>query len=127
MEFRSERGRIFLSAVQTFGVVVDERGGGWKVSTQKYIYRVDTVEPGGGDALFEWHWHPPMRFDPHVHVRADHAELGDIHAFHLPTARVSFESVVRFLIQDLGVAARAGWVDQLAETEEAFRQFRTWH
>jgi hypothetical protein len=46
---------------------------------------------------------------------------------HIPTGRVSFEQVVRFLVDDLEVVPqRHDWRDVIAESEERFRAFRTW-
>jgi hypothetical protein len=46
---------------------------------------------------------------------------------HIPTSRVSFEEIVRFLIEELRVIpTRDDWEDVIGETETRFREFRTW-
>jgi hypothetical protein len=47
---------------------------------------------------------PPQRPGPTVHIR------GEFSRIHIPTARISFESVVRVLIEDVGARpARPDW------------------
>lgn len=47
---------------------------------------------------------------------------------HLPSGRISLESVVLVLIRDFGVRpARDDWEHCLAEDEGVFKLYRTWH
>lgn len=127
ISLRGEAGPAFLSAGQHFRTIQDERfEGEWKVRTEGYAYRVALSEETG-PFLFAWHWHPNTRPDPHLHVGADHPEVTELPRLHVPTGRVSFEEVVRFLVTDLRVVpARRDWQETLAETESRFRAFRTW-
>lgn len=60
-------------------------------------------------------------------MHGDWSGLEHLKKLHLPTARVSFESVVRFAIEELGASpARQGWQDDLDDAERRFRAFRTW-
>jgi hypothetical protein len=64
--------------------------------------------------VFAWHWHPtrtPQKPYPHLHVRSEHRLLGlALKNLHMPTGRVSFEEVVRFLIDELRVVpTRTDW------------------
>lgn len=101
----------------------------WKVQTDAYRYRL--VVDASESLLF--HWHPEGRssFDrPHLHVGnrelAKHALLSG--KAHVPTARVSLEEVVNFLIQDLGVPpATKDWESRLLSSAEIFRRYRSWH
>lgn len=88
-------------------------------------------QEGPGRELFRWDWHPlttPRRTQPHLHVRAEQPILSTpIERWHIPTGRVAFEEVVRFLILELVTEYnRDDWVEILAESEERFKAFRTW-
>jgi len=125
--------RLLFEASQLFTIVPDTRfPGEYKASTLAYIYsiRLPDLEDG---AIVSWHWHPlttPGRPAPHVHVGVDHPQLvATLPKLHIPSGRVSFEEVVRFLIDDLDVAPERPekWKKILEESEERFRAFRTWH
>jgi hypothetical protein len=119
-----------------FTIVDDTRYPGEnKASTLAYIYSIQLDEQPVDQAdpeVIAWHWHPrttPDRPTPHVHVRVDHDQLqGTLSKMHLPTGRVSFEEVIRFLIDDLDVIpARPGdWEALVRDSEDRFRAFRTW-
>jgi hypothetical protein len=115
-------GGIQLVLSHRFRTAADETGE-WHVSTIGYEYRLtrDT-----GQELIAWHWHPaPLPGPDFPHLHAAGTALG--HA-HLPTGRVSMESVLRLLIDDLGVPARrADYADVLATAERAFIEHRRWH
>jgi hypothetical protein len=105
--------------------VPGERGP-WKVSTLAYRYRIDSA---AGDELALWHWHPKDRQDrphryPYPHL---HAQAGQLTGLHLPTGRVSVESVLRLLLNEFDVQPRRDdWADVLAASEAAFERWRTW-
>lgn len=124
---RIEREELFFRAVQRFTIVPDEREeGSLKVRTQEYVYWLHREEHGTY-GLLNWHWHPPERERPHIHVSASLDGLGDIEDLHLPTGRVSFEEIVRFLIEEVEVEAiRDDWRETLDEVEQRFRTYRTW-
>lgn len=124
---RRDDAPLFLSAGQHFRTIPDERfEGEWKVRTEGYAYRLALSEETGA-FLLAWHWHPNTRPDPHLHVGADHPVVTELPRLHVPTGRVSFEEVGRFLITELGVVPmRRDWEETLAETESRFRAFRTW-
>ncbi len=114
-------GGLHLRLRQQFRLV-QEGQSSWHVSTAAYSYRLDD---GAGGELAAWHWHPTSRVDyPHVHVAA--GPIGG--RVHLPTGRVSIESVLRLLLTDLGVPERrADFLDVLAEAEGPFIKHRRWH
>jgi hypothetical protein len=129
------RSRLFLAANQLFTIVPDERfEGEWKARTLAYVYSVQLDPKVSGDGepeVIAWHWHPPStpdRPEPHVHVRVDHPQLDvTLSKLHIPTARVSFEEVIRFLIADLHVdAVRGDWKEVVGESETRFKAWRTW-
>jgi hypothetical protein len=94
------------------------------VSTVGYEYRLTR---GQGGELAAWHWHPaplPGPDFPHLHIAG---ETLNRHA-HLPTGRVRFESVLRLLIDDLGVPSRrTDYAEVLYTAERLFIQHRRWH
>jgi hypothetical protein len=120
---------LLLDPSQRFEVIKDGRfRGEYKVRTLAYVYKLEVADAG---ELISWHWHPlttPDRPNPHVHITADNPGLGrGLGELHVPTGRVSFEEVARFLIRDLDVQpARDDHLEILAEAEERFRTFRTW-
>ena len=85
----------------------------------------DIRMPGERD-LFQFHWHPatpPIR-QPHLHMR--HAP-GASRRFHIPTSRISIESVIRFAILELGARPiRQDWQAILDRNEQAFAERLTW-
>jgi hypothetical protein len=123
-----------LTATQRFEVIPDYRfDGEWKVSTKAYVYVVSiaTRRAPVPVEVFAWHWHPermPRKAYPHLHVRSEHRLLGlALKNLHIPTGRVSFEEVVRFLVDELRVVpSREDWRSVVDETEVLFKQYRTW-
>jgi hypothetical protein len=92
------------------------------VSTVAYDYRLSRSD---GAELLSWHWHPHIldfRW-PHMHVARGPVSR----RAHLPTGRVSIESVIRLLLMDLGVRSlRPDWAAVLDETEGLFLRYRRW-
>lgn len=117
---------LYFSAVQDFSLVFDAELNQWRVRTHAYAYWVHTL-PQERYGLLNWHWHPPERARPHFHLSAQIRDFGDIRDFHIPSGRVSFEEVVRFLIEDLRVRPqRDDWSAVLDRVESRFKKFRTW-
>jgi len=112
---------------------VQDVNGDWRVSTMHYAYdvqrqRADASVP---KVVAEFHFHPETPPDataeeithwvsyPHLHVETRLDVVARKH--HIPSGRVSLESVVRFLITQLGVTAlRADWETTLVSMEESF-------
>jgi hypothetical protein len=121
----NDRPPLYLSASQEF-TYYREEGGEWRIRTLAYNYGIVLTEDLAGE-LFLWHWHPATRPGPHLHSVTEHPEEGPVRKLHLPTDRVSFEQVARFLIEELGVEPnREDWNDRLTEAEERYRQHRSW-
>jgi hypothetical protein len=118
---------IYLSATQNFRFEPDPTfEGEWKVKTDGYAYHVFMNEEEGGQ-LFAWHWHPELREGCHVHVGARQGRTRALYRLHLPTGRVAFEEVVRFLIGEFDVKeARDDWDAILGDSQARFEAFRTW-
>lgn len=118
--------RLQLLLAHQFRLVEDQPSG-WRVSTVAYDYRLND---GGGKEILSWHWHPaPMKGPDHPHLHVAAAKPGR-HA-HLPTGRVSIESVLRLLLTDLGVPPthdhESDYVDVLDASERDFIEYRSWH
>ncbi len=103
----------------TTAVRTEER---WHVSTTAYQYRLD----GERGEVLSWHWHPAAGVSyPHVHVSGDVSPL--TRRMHLPTGRVSIESVLRLLLAEWGVPPRRDdWSQVLGEAESGFLEHRRW-
>ena len=126
---KGENKDLFLTATQLFKIIPDVRfPGEYKARTLAYIYSVRTDSDDAENAeLIAWHWHPlttPDRVEPHMHVQAV-PPLGL--KLHTPSGRVSFEQVVRFLVDDLQVEpSRDDWRTIIDECDQRFREFKTW-
>jgi hypothetical protein len=96
------------------------------VSTAGWIYDLADADD---TPIVAFHWHPQGSGRvtyPHIHAYSVH-ELEELHKLHPPTGRISIESVVRFLIEDLDVVPRrADWRAILERNEDLFRERRTW-
>jgi len=129
---RQDNAPLLFTASQRFELVPDEKHEGeWKASTHGYVYRVSLETTDGDAEIIGWHWHPtptPRRPQPHVHVRSEQPYLGvTFSRLHIPSGRVAFEEVVRFLIAELQVLPnRRDWVEVLTDSEDRFRAYRTW-
>lgn len=104
--------------------VIQEGRKEWRVTTAGYAYHIlDEV----GKELIGWHWHPATSAHPHLHVPAGPIDR----RVHVPTGRVSIESVLRLLLTDLEVPPAAAHADDFAEVldecEGPFILHRRWH
>lgn len=105
----------------------DPERGPWRVTTHGYAHE---VQQSDGQAVISWHWHPTTQMsEPHIHAGttqlADEAVLSRRH--HIPTDRVSLESVVRFCIAELGAEPlRDDWEKILDLNEGLFKLHRSW-
>jgi hypothetical protein len=129
---REDGSACLLVASQRFVIVPDPRNEGeYKTSTREYIYKIWDGSDASGQPVVEWHWHPSRgTLHPHTHARPPYAGPAFGEAFdkhHLPTARVAFEQVVRFLIEDLEVEHQVGdWAERLDEALTAHEYWRSW-
>jgi hypothetical protein len=132
---RSDAGRRFFShyAINTrfLHLAEDAERGPWAVTTLGYSYELlDKYE----QRIVAYHWHPDLNMPatypafPHLHVGRlfAHPSLPPdfrVHASalvraHLPTARISIESIRRLAIRELGVEPLdERWEHVLEETE----------
>lgn len=114
----SGRESLNLVARQTLMPYWDENRKEYRCRTKGYMY---TLADSEQKEMFSWHWHPATYAYPHLHVK------GGKDRAHVPSGRVTFESVARFVIHDLGATpATLDWAEVLDTQEELHRQFRTW-
>lgn len=123
---RSRFGDIAFDAGQRFRIVKDDdiRDGPFRAQTIEYWYALGL---DNGPSLLTFHWTPEaesgaQRRYPHLHVGSgliSGAGTGDLRSFsklHVPTDRVSVESVIRFAIEELQVPPRRQSWDRTLET-----------
>jgi hypothetical protein len=117
----------------------DAERGPWAVTTLGYTYELlDKNE----QRIVAYHWHPDLSIPatypafPHLHIGRVFAHPGlpadfRVHASalvraHLPTERISIESILRLAIRELGVEPLdERWEHVLDETEAAQRRAST--
>ena len=117
---------MYLTATQSFRVRWHKKQ--WKVSTEEYIYNVAELEDTR-DYMLAWHWHPNQRPECHMHVNAQLGNAMTLAKKHIPTSRISFEEVLRFLIAECDVepAKEENELRRvLEETQGLYERFRTW-
>lgn len=125
---RSSGDPVFLDAYQRFAMVTvpGTDGREWKASTRQYSYDI----ADGSRPVLQWHWHPGTggTDEPHLHVRASDELLGKTaRRLHIPSERIAFESVVRFLIAELGVRPlKDDWDDVTRDARARFVRYRSW-
>lgn len=101
----------------------------FKVSTRAYRY---AILDGAGAELLCAHWHPTGH-SPHTYP---HWHLGSValapsgvflKRAHIPSPRVTFESVIRMLLDFDGVKpAVVDWETRLESSEATFEQYKSW-
>lgn len=124
-------GGLLLRAGMNYSFMRDDQidGGPWRCRTHGYMYSVDGSD---GRELIAWHWHPTGTSHykaPHLHIGTPALAPSGVFTAgsHFPTGRLSFESVIRFLITDLKVPPkRASWVKDLNLSEGLFEVYRSW-
>jgi hypothetical protein len=99
----------------------------WNVSSRGYFYQ---LHEQGGREIIAFHWHPGQSQQPdfaHLHIDTLHRPPQIQRKHHVPTGRVSLESVVRFAIQELGVRPlRPDWAQVLDAGQRWFNAERSW-
>jgi hypothetical protein len=126
-------GDVRLRAGMHFEVLdrgASQRDQRFKVSTRGYVYGIELADDG--DELISIHWHPngtsPYR-DPHYHL--GEAAISPSGVFlaraHIASPRISFEHVVRSLVEDTGVRPLCDdWSERLSQTEALFDEHKSW-
>lgn len=118
---RSDSGLVEISMIMNYRVLEAEgERGPWKVTTVGYLYHLYI----DGQERVLYHFHPlttPHIPHPHLHIGEPR-----IRKNHIPSGRVSVEAFLRFLIDEHGVKAAAGWEAALGDTQKRFEKYRTW-
>jgi hypothetical protein len=98
----------------------------WRVRTRGYFYTVSDCRTEHPSEIFSYQWHPHSEVTiPHVHFKKGEERIRRVH---LPTGRVSIESVAEFLIRDMGVRpGRPDWEKVINRNRELFEKNRSWH
>jgi hypothetical protein len=102
----------------------------FKVSTRGYMYAIELASDGS--EVMAFHWHPngtsPIRV-PHYHFGEEAIAPSGVFLAraHIPSPRVSFEQVIRTLVEDVRVPAlREDWDECLHRTEALFDEHKSW-
>jgi hypothetical protein len=94
----------------------------WKVRSERYYYSL--LHAADRREMLSWHWHPNTG-DPRPHLHHG-VGLGDLR--HIPTGRVTVESIIRYLLVDLDVPPkRDDFLQVLDEAERLHVEHRSWH
>ena len=127
---RTRLGTLHFSFSQALEAVREERRS-FRLRTVGYWYRLQ-LHPGlTQQALIRWEYEAsesPYSKRParhHVQIAAEVKagnESLNLNKLHVPTGRVPFEEILRFLIADLGASPPCGdkWPATLADSEKAF-------
>ncbi len=121
---------LYIAITQTYKL--EENSDGFKARTTSYSYEIMVKKAGGNlETVAEFHWHPAttkkLRW-PHVHVKGYSAE-GELDRKHFPTARLSIEDFLKFLIRDFGVVPRLAyeeWREILMRNKREFIAHASW-
>lgn len=118
-------------------IETDPTRGDWaRVTTRSYEYYLHDSQ---GAELLAFHWAPGPDFPgpdhPHLHVTAPltiatnrdgDTRMRRLDRMHIPTGRISLESVIRLLIDEFSIEPLSpNWSQRLANTEAIFRSTRT--
>ena len=132
--------KVYLVAGQRIRVyewhpgVADEQ---YRVQAVSYTYAFTMKAAGNEEELlrFDWAREPDASSPyPSAHLHVGRGLLisptpirpGDFHKAHIPTKRLSFESIVRFAITELKVRPQqATWETTLDASEAAFEEHKT--
>jgi hypothetical protein len=114
-----------LSFSQQYRLVQAQDTQLWRAQTRGYFYTVYDCSGDNPQEIFSYQWHPQTSvIFPHVHFKKGEPRIARAH---LPTGRISIESVVEFLILDLKVRPnRDDWSDTVRVNREIFEKYRSW-
>ncbi len=97
-----------------------------KASTHQYAHTVgesESLKP----QLYSWEWASAEPTYPHLHLRRSDPEFHGLGKLHIPTGRVFYEDVLRFLIKEHVVEpAREDWDEVLGESFSRVSTYSTW-
>jgi len=124
---KTNNDRIYLRSTVQFTYVDNPRyPGERKAATHQYAHTVgesDTLRP----QLYSWEWAATEPTYPHLHLRRSDPAFEGLGKLHIPTGRVFYEDVLRFLIQEHGVEpVRDDWDDVLKDSFSRVSTYATW-
>lgn len=117
---------LFLRSTIRFEYVADNRFSPVerKVSTKYYAHTVGTSDCLSPQ-LYSWEWSTTET--PHLHVHRGDPEFRGLGKLHIPTGRVYFEDVLRFLLAEHEVVPkRSDWEEVIARNLRRVSGFATW-
>jgi len=125
---RVDEEKLWLRSTLQFSYVDDLRFGGRerKASTHFYAHTVgetDRLKP----QLYSWEWASSEPTYPHLHLRRADPAFHGLGKLHIPTGRVFYEDVLRFLIAEHGVEpAREDWQKALDDSFRRVSNYASW-
>jgi hypothetical protein len=130
--------RLLFTAGQNIRIIETEDPedprGPLKIETVRYFYVISTTDQ---TEILAFHWTPEAidsstRTFPHLHIgqaiTTSQTALRPrtLHKAHIPTGRVSLESVIYLLITEFQVKTlRRNWRRSLERSEQAFMEWKT--
>jgi len=131
LELSTSSGKKYFLRASMTTEPVNAGGRKKRVRTCEYIYAILDQDR---KALYEFHWHPtdragnPAKYPyPHAHIRGTDTRFDALDRKHIPSGRIAFEEVIRFLIEELGVGPEeTNWKAILEETKKKFDAEKSW-
>ena len=129
VRLKGERG-FELRARMVYRLIEDPRPthGPIRVTTRAYDYSLRLTT---GEAVVDYHWHPGGGSHeelPHLHLGSAQLRqdgvIGNKH--HLPTGRITFEGVIRTVIELGATPLHDDWFERLRDTEDLHIRHRSW-
>lgn len=94
------------------------------VQIQRYIYVLWSSKKN--ERIIDWHYHRRQNqsFEAHLHVRDDAKSINHpLVNRHVPTGWVPLDDVIKFMIEELGIAPRIpNWKEVLKDAADGFNQ-----
>lgn len=102
--------------------------GPYRVTTRSYTY---SLQLDTGEAVVDYHWHPDGNSHekrPHMHLGSAQLKRGGVISskHHIPTGRVTFESVIRSAVELGAKPLHDDWAQRLSTTEDLHMRHRSW-
>lgn len=122
--------RLELRARMQYEIIADIRAGygPYRITTHWYDYSVRRQD---GQAVIDYHWHPHSlshEVRPHVHIGSTQLKPDAVltNKAHMLTGRITFETVIRQLIEYGVEPSSEDWSDRLDSAEMPHLKYRTW-
>lgn len=126
-------GAYYFRAAMHFEILdlgVSNGRGRYRVSTRGYQYAVELAH---GKEILTAHWHPSGSVssytEPHWHVGSPALSSSGVFPAraHIPSPRISFEDMIRWIFESLDVEpACDDWRQRLLNAERGFLEHKSW-